>query len=103
MHGNGFYHYDIEGSYDTTAWADGDNEGNSDNSYTPQVMQGSWVTLASNLEMNGYGSGMSEGSVLTNTFSNDVNYRKYRVIIRDMTPSGGQGGWAVYTWKWDRI
>ena len=55
VHQNGFGHFDIEGSNDATVWTDGDYD--SSDTYTPQVLQGTWVTVAANLMSNGYGSG----------------------------------------------
>ena len=45
----------------------------------------------------------SEGEVHTDDWSNDMQYKYYRVVIRDNNNAGGLGGWAVYTWQWNYI
>ena len=77
VHSNGF------GSYSVDASNDGSD----------------WTTLA-NLNMNGGGSGMSEGEAFTNTWSNSVPYTFWRAVISDTDNAGGKGGFAAYTWQW---
>ena len=81
VHSNGFGSYSVEGS----------NDGGS-----------SWVSVA-DVNMNGAGSGNADGAVHTDDWTNNVAYVRYRVVIRDYNNAGGVGGWAVYTWQWNRV
>uniref|UniRef100_A0A7S3B3X5 F5/8 type C domain-containing protein n=1 Tax=Haptolina ericina TaxID=156174 RepID=A0A7S3B3X5_9EUKA len=80
VHVNGFRRYEVYASND-----------------------GSTFDKLATLDMNGSGSGMGDGSIYTNNWTNDKKYRWYRVSILTNSGTTGKGGWAVYTWQWNRV
>jgi len=61
-----------------------------------------WVTISTQ-NMNGVGSGISDGTIHTDSWSNDVRYTWYRIAITDCNNAGGRCGYASYAWQWNRI
>ena len=53
--------------------------------------------------MNGWNSGVLDGTIHTDTWTNDERYLHYRVVIRDNDNAGNRHGYAVYAWQWNRV
>ena len=61
-----------------------------------------WTTISTE-HMNGSGSGLPEGTMHTDNWTNNMKYKYYRLKITDCNNSGGKCGWAVYSWQWNRV
>jgi len=80
VHSNGFRDYTVGGSND-----------------------GSTFTTLATLKMNGFGSGMSDGTIYTNDWENDARYTFYQVTILNIRDDQHKQGWAVYSWQWNYV
>lgn len=104
VHVNGFGRFDIDGSNDTNTWSsESTGLANATQGGGINVRSGNWSTIASNLNMNGSGSGLGDGTTFVVNFTNTTAYRKYRIRIKDFNNAGGFGGWACYGWCWNKI
>ena len=103
VHGNSWGYFLLEGSNDC---------GNSGSFATA----GTWTTISftgsnngsNNQNMGGGGSGRSDGSSITFSYSNNTGYLAYRIKILDSSaPSVAQGttytGSAGYSWQMNRV
>lgn len=104
VHVNGFGRFDIDGSNDTNTWSsESTGLANATQGGGINVRSGNWTTIASNLNMNGSGSGLADGTNFVVNFTNSTAYKKYRIRIKDFNNAGGFGGWACYGWCWNKI
>jgi len=97
VHVRCFGNFEVEGSFEAGTWAT-DGDPTDMTSQAPEVLQGTWETVATGLVAGGYNIGDAEGTKYTSTFLNNKKYRKYRVKI-----VGLGTGFAAYGWQWNRV
>ena len=102
VHGNSFGFFELQGS----------NNAGTSGTYN----SGQWTSLpfvtsnnsSNNQNAGGQGSGLSDGTVLTFQYDNNIAYQSYRLWIKDNSiPSESVGtryqGWATYYWELYRV